>query len=107
MLRVVFVAVVGVVVVGGAGCGVSPEQSKKLWTSIESSLGHPSGSTRQQALSVGLDFNVDCAEGGTASLKANLDVTGSNTGVDSALNALFGYDVTYERCQPDENTLDG
>ena len=79
MLRVALIGFVGVVVVGLCGCGVSADQSKKLWSSIESSLGHGGGSTKQQALSVGLDFNVDCADGGTASLTARLDVTGSNS----------------------------
>ena len=104
-MRFVVLSVVVAGVVGLSGCGVGPDDSKKLWRSIESSLGHNTAAgSRQQALSVGIDFDVDCADGGTASLNANLDVT---TPAENAVNALFGYDVQYERCKPDENTLDG
>jgi hypothetical protein len=117
MIRVAFVSFVAVAL---SACGVSEQDSKKLWSSIESSLGHGSGATKQQALSVGINFDLDCANGGTASLDAGLDVTqdnaardgalgstGSDTGNTDTLNALFGYDVTYDRCRPDDNTLDG
>jgi hypothetical protein len=119
MIRVAFLSFVAVAL---TGCGVSEQDSKKLWSSIEASLGHSAGGTKQQALSVGINFDVDCANGGTASLDASLDVGGTDTGaardgavgVDpnptpgvNTLNALFGYDVAYDRCQPDDNTLNG
>ena len=84
---------------GLLGCGVSPEDSKKLWKSVQGSLGHTG-----QALTATFTFDASCANGGNAAMAAKLDV---NDDVVNATNAVFGYDITYERCQPDENTLDG
>ena len=104
MVRVVVVSSVAMVVLGLVGCGVSPEDTKRVWGSVQKSLGKSGGGTRQQALSVGVDFDVDCARGGSAHMVAKLLI--DDQAID-ATNALFGYDVAYDACEPDDDILDG
>ncbi len=89
----------------GAGCGVDDAGTQRLWGSVQRSLGRTgSPGSQSQALTASFDFDVDCAKSGTASLTAKLDVDDSLV---NTVNALFGYDVRYDACQPDDNTLDG
>jgi hypothetical protein len=83
------------------GCGTNPVDSKKVWRSVQRSLG--AGDTTQ-ALSASFTFEVDCERGGGAELTAGLDIDDTIT---NALSGIFGYEIRYDECQPDENTLDG
>ncbi|HEY4222653.1 MAG TPA: hypothetical protein VGO62_14960, partial [Myxococcota bacterium] len=99
-------SIVAIALALSAGCGVDEANSAKVWNSIQSSLGKSAGgNSKSQALTVTSDggFRVDCRESGSAELTTKLDV---NTTDDTA-NVLFGYEVDYNACKPDENTLDG
>src|SRR5687768_4276603 len=85
-----------------AGCGVNPDDSRALWGSVQKSFG---GGTNTQALSVSVDLEVDCLKGGEADISVVLDVDDDSPLFD--LTALFGYDIGYDDCQPDDNTLNG
>lgn len=85
-----------------AACGVNPADSGKVWRSVTRSLGATSGD--QQALTASFSFDVDCENGGEAELEAALNIDDET---DGHLLALFGYQIRYDACQPDDNTLDG
>src|SRR5690349_20863784 len=86
-----------------AGCGVDDQHTQLMWRSIQSSLGKASGHQQALTASASFDFSVECEQSGDADLTSRVEVT---TPFDNAVNVLFGYDVTYNECQPDENTLD-
>lgn len=85
-----------------AGCGVSPTDSKKVWGSVSRSLGAVSGT--EQALTASFSFDVDCPRGGEAEVDAALNLDDETEG---HLLGLFGYEIRYQACQPDDNVLDG
>ncbi len=85
-----------------AACGVNPADSGKVWRSVTRTLGADSGN--QQALSASFTFEVDCENGGEAELEALFDLDDETAG---HLAAVFGYQIRYDECQPDDNTLDG
>ena len=85
-----------------AACGVNPAASGKVWRSVTRSLGATSGD--QQALTASFSFDGDCENGGEAELQAELNIDDET---DGHLLALFGYQIRYDACQPDDNTLDG
>lgn len=85
-----------------ANCGVSPADSKKVWSSVSRSLGAVSGN--EQALTASFSFDVDCPRGGEAEVEAALDLDDET---DNHLLGLFGYEIRYQACQPDDNVLDG
>lgn len=91
-----------IVVSSLAACGVNPADSSKVWRSVTRSLG--AGSADEQALTASFSFDVDCENGGEAEFDAALNVDDETEG---HLLALFGYQIRYQACQPDDNTLDG
>jgi hypothetical protein len=92
-----------VVMVPALGCGVSPQDTRAMWSSVQKTLGARGANT--QALSVSVGLEMDCAKGGTADVTVNLNIDDDSPLFDLA--ALFGYEIEYEACQPDVNTLDG
>jgi hypothetical protein len=94
--------VITALVAFSSGCGVDDQHTQLMWRSIQSSLGKTQG--HGQALTASFDFSIECEESGDADLTARVDVTSP---LEHAVNVLFGYDVTYNECRPDENTLDG
>lgn len=95
-------AVISAALAALAACGVNPADSGKVWRSVTRTLG--AGPAGEQALTASFSFDVDCRYGGEAEIDAALDV---NDETDGHLLALFGYQIRYDACQPDDNTLDG
>lgn len=93
-----------------AGCGgMSEEDAREMWSSLEGSLasgGSGAGQT-SQALTVDVDFSAECDQGGTMRFSGELDqdTDVSTGGVQTA--STFQYVVVYEACSDGENTLDG
>ncbi|MBI1946511.1 MAG: hypothetical protein HYS27_12490 [Deltaproteobacteria bacterium] len=85
-----------------AACGVNPADSGKVWRSVTRTLG--ADRANEQALTASFSFDVDCENGGEAEMEAALNIDDETEG---HLAALFGWQIRYDACQPDDNTLDG
>ncbi len=86
-----------------SGCGMGQEDARATWSSVKSSL-----ASDGQALNISFDADeVPCENGGSLALELNLAIGEGEEGVPEGAAASFGYDITYDECQPDENTLDG
>ena len=82
----------------GTGCGMSPEDSRKLWRHVDGALGKSQG----QALTADVDLDADCSDGGTVSFNGSLD-----TPDDATSGSTFEYEVTFNACAGDDETLNG
>lgn len=102
MTRIANLLVSAVALGSLAACGVNPADSGKVWRSVTRTL--QPASADEQALTASFTFDVDCRNGGEAEFDAALDLDDET---DGHLLALFGYQIRYQACQPDENTLDG
>lgn len=95
-------SLISVVLATLAACGVNPADSGKVWRSVTRTL--DAGAGNEQALTASFSFEVDCRYGGEAELDAALNIDDET---DGHLLALFGWEIRYDACQPDDNTLDG
>jgi hypothetical protein len=86
------------------GCAqMSERDARATFASVESAL-HGGSHDRGQALSVDVDFDLDCRYGGELQFRGALDTDDKQEG---AFDATFEYDVTFDECENDENTVDG
>lgn len=97
-LYAVLVAIVPLAI----GCQPLDQQdARAMFGSIESGLA--GGQAGGQALSIDAEFDVECRYGGSALFDGSFDADA----VDGAAVAQFAYEVTFDKCANDDNTIDG
>lgn len=89
-----------------AACGgLSAEDARAFWGSVEGSLQSGAGNSASQPLSVNVDVDANCRYGGEMTFDGALNV--EEDGAPGTFGSTFAYEVSYDACQHDENTLDG
>ena len=90
-----------------SGCQLNQEDSREVWGTVSNKLGTPSG----QALTASntLTLTRDCEDGGEMTFDGSFeaDTESEDVGDELSLSAAFEYNVTFEGCQEDGDTIDG
>jgi hypothetical protein len=100
-----FAAVPVVAAFALTGCpSMSEEDAQATWASIGKSLNNDDG-PREQALSIDIAASAtfDCRRSGDMDVASNLEADAG----DGDLAVAFDYDINYNECRPDDETLDG
>lgn len=88
----------------GCEMPLSAEDARVAFASVETGVG--ASSPVGQALSVDSKFEVDCRYGGSLSFDGSLDTDAGET-LDGNSLTTFEYDVLFDKCQNDDNVVDG